>query len=96
MQIHYLCTNMSKLKTVSFSFNNRDFLVAIIPDIISNSNMRLLIGPHSMNTALFDDEIGYVSNEARYIDEQIYAYIDDEYFSLSHEQFLEKVLLYLD
>ena len=45
---------------------------------------------------LYDDEKGYISNEAKYHDEQIYAYIDDVYFSLSYEQFLKNVLLFLD
>ncbi len=96
MQIHYLCTIMAKLETVSFSFNGKEYLVAIIPDVISNSNEKLLIGPRSMNEVLFDDIKGYASNEAKYIDEQIYAFIDDEYFSLSFEGFLEKVQLFLD
>ena len=96
MQIHYLCTIMTKLETVSFVFNGKEFLVASIPDVIFNSDKRLLIGPHSMNVALYDDEKGYISNEAKYLDEQIYAYIDDVYFSLSYEQFLKNMLLYLD
>lgn len=87
---------MTKLETVSFVFNGKEFLVASIPDVFFNSDKRLLIGSHSMNVALYDDEKGYISNEARYLDEQIYAYIDDVYFSMDYEQFLKNVLMYLD
>ena len=87
---------MTKLETVSFVFNDKEYLVANIPDVIFNSDKRLLIGSHSMNVALYDDEKGYISNEARYLDEQIYAYIDDVYFSMDYEQFLKNVLMYLD
>ena len=34
--------------------------------------------------------------EAKKIDETIYAYIDDDYFNLSYEEFIEKVIKYLD
>lgn len=87
---------MTKLETISFIVSDKEFLVAIIPDVIANSNKKLLVGPHSLNDILFDNEKGYASNGAQFIDEQIYAYIEDEYFSLNKEQFLEKVQLYLD
>ena len=44
----------------------------------------------------YNDEVGYIDNEARIIDERIYAFIDDEYFNLSFESFIEKVKMYLD
>jgi len=96
VQIRYLCTIMRKIETIPFVFDGKEYLVASIPDFFSNSGERLLIGPHSMNTVLYNDVDGYVSNEAEAIDEQIYAYIDDEYFSLSFDEFREAVLLYLD
>lgn len=95
-QKQYFCTIMAKLDTVSFSFRGKDYLVASIPDIFLGGSKDVLIGPLSLNEALYDDDTGYVDERARYIDEQIYAYIDDDYLSLDIDIFLEKVQLYLD
>ena len=87
---------MARLDTISISFEGKDFSVAKIPNIFSDCNQRILIGPHSLNEALYNNDRGYVNGIACRIDEQIYAYLDDEFFSLSSERFLEKVKLYLD
>ena len=87
---------MMKLDTISYSFLNKEYRVAIIPDAIVQRNDRLLIGPHSLNLALYDDEGGYTSDEAKAIDEEIYAFVDDEFFSLGYEEFIKKVKKYLD
>ena len=39
---------------------------------------------------------GFQDGTAKEIDEQIYAYIDDEYFSLEDIEFLSKVKEFLD
>ena len=87
---------MAKLDTVLFSFHGKEYLVATIPDIFTGGNDGLMIGTQSLNVALYDDENGYIDEEARYIDEQIYAYIDDRDFSLTFEKFLDIVNSYLD
>ena len=87
---------MAKLDTVLFIFHGKEFLAATVPDVFTGCNERLLIGTHSLNVALYDEENGYIDEEARHIDEQIYAYIDDKYFSLTPKEFLEKIKLYLD
>jgi hypothetical protein len=38
----------------------------------------------------------YTSELARGIDECIYAFIDDDFFNLSEEEFIEKVKKHLD
>ena len=70
--------------------------MADIPDVITGSESRLLIGSHSLNVALYDDEKGYQDITAETIDEQIYAYLDDQYFSLGDNAFLSKVKDLLD
>lgn len=87
---------MTKLDTLSISFQSKEYLVAIIPDIISDGNHELFIGPQSLNNALYNDAIGYSDSAASDIDEKIYAYIEDDYFSLSFDDFLKKVNYYLD
>ena len=87
---------MAKLKTIVIKYKGTDYSVAAIPDIFTNSGQEILIGPHSLNDAVYNDDKGYEDNIAHNIDERIYAYIDDDYFSLNLEIFLEKVKLYLD
>lgn len=87
---------MTKLNTISISCGGKDFFAALVPNIFLDGNQSILIGPNSLNKAIYDENNGYVDETARRIDEQIYAYIDDDYFSLSLEGFLEKVKFYLD
>ncbi len=87
---------MNKIETISFSFKGKEYSVANIPDVITGANRNILIGPHSLNTALYDDDRGYENDEASRIDEQVYAYIEDEYFSFSYEDFLKRVKELLD
>ena len=87
---------MAKLNTISITYKGRDFIVAAIPDIFTNRCQDIYIGPNSLNDIVYDNDKGLVDDTARSIDEQIYAYIDDDYFSLNMEDFLQKVKLYLD
>ncbi len=84
------------VKISAFAYDGMEFLVADIPDVITGSESRLLIGSHSLNNALYDDEKGYRGSEAKAIDEQIYAYLDNTYFSLRENEFLSKVKELLD
>lgn len=84
------------LKINSIAYDGKEYLVAEIPDVITGSESRLLIGSHSLNTALYNDEKGYQDHTAEAIDELIYAYLDDQYFSLGNNRFLSKVKELLD
>ena len=84
------------VKVNTFAYNGKSYLVADIPDVITGSESRLLIGSHSLNIALYDDEKGYQDSMAEVIDEQIYAYLDDQYFLLEYSDFLSKVKELLD
>lgn len=87
---------MEKLDIVMVTYQDRDFRVAEIPDVITNEDRKLLIGSHSLHLALYKEETGYTSNKARIIDEQIYAYLDDSFFSFDYSDFINKVKEYLD
>lgn len=76
------------VKVNTFAYEGKEYLVAEIPDVITGSESILLIGPHSLNIALYDDEKGYQDCTAKAIDEQIYAYLDEQYFSLEDNVFL--------
>ena len=52
----------------------------------------LKIGPQSLNSTLYDDELGYDSDRARSIDEQIYAYVDDSLFKHSYDMFIAEIV----
>lgn len=84
------------VKINAIAYDGKEYLVADIPDVITGSASRLLIGSHSLNIALYDDEKGYKDNIAERIDEQIYAYLDDKLFSLDSNDFLSKVKELLD
>ena len=85
---------MVKVNTIAYE--GKEYLVADIPDVITGSKSRLLIGSHSLKNALYNDENGYQDNIAQDIDEQIYAYLDDQHFSLEEDDFLSKVYEFLD
>ena len=87
---------MASLDTILISYKDKEFLAAFIPDVFTGDNRKLLVGSHSLNVALYNDNKGYVDEEARDIDEQIYAFVDDEFFPLSLERFIEKVKTLLD
>ena len=74
---------MTSLDIITIPYKEKAFHAALIPDIFTGEDQKLLIGSHSLNVALYDDDKGYVNDDARKIDEQIYAFIDDEYLSLS-------------
>lgn len=84
------------IKVNTIVYDGKEYLVADIPDVITGSENRLLIGSHSLNNVLYNDEIGYQNGTAQEIDEQIYAYLDDEYFLLDDNEFLSKVKEFLD
>ena len=84
------------VKVYTIAYAGKEYLVADIPDVITDSDSRLLIGAHSLNIALYDDEKGYQNSTAERIDEKIYAYLDDQFFSLEDNDFMSKVKELLD
>lgn len=87
---------MASLETISISYNGKDYTAAVIPDVFTSGDQSLLIGSHSLGVALYDDDRGYVGDTAREIDEQIYAFVDDELFALRLEEFIERIKVLLD
>ena len=84
------------VKINTFVYDGKEYFIADVPDVISGSESRLLIGSQTLSTALYDDRKGYQNRIAEIIDEQIYAYLDEKYFSLEGNDFLSKVKELLD
>ena len=87
---------MANLGTISILYRGKEYSAAFIPNVFNTGNQTILIGSYSLNIALYNDDKGYVDEEAREIDEQIYAFIDDNFFSLSLEEFIENAKASLD
>ena len=87
---------MASLDTIVISYKGSDFPAVFIPDVFTGENRKLLIGSHSLNVALYDDSKGYVDEDAKEIDALFYAFVNDEYFSLTLEKFVENVRFLLD
>jgi len=87
---------MAKLNIFSIKYKGTDYRVTEVPDVFTHQESSLLIGSHALNSAVYDDEKGYPDVEARRIDEQIYAYAEDECFNLDYENFVKWVQRYLD
>lgn len=82
------------LETVNY--NGNSYTVAIIPDIFSGNTSMVTIGSERLNSVLYDDEYGYPDEDAKRIDEQIYAYVNDGFFKLNESAFIAKVKEFLD
>lgn len=87
---------MASLDTISISYRGKEYSTAVIPNVFTSDNQTILIGSRSLNAAIYDDDRGYVDEEAREIDEQVYAFIDDDFFSLCLEKFIDNVMVLLD
>ena len=87
---------MASLETISIAYNGKDYTAAVIPDVFMSGNQCIIIGSHSLGVALYDDDRGYYDDTARVIDEQIYAFADDELFALRLEEFIERIKVLLD
>ena len=88
---------MSRLDITAIEYRGKTYPVTSVPDLFTHDeDSWLLIGSHSLNLALFDDEHGYADEQARYIDEQIYGFVDDDSFQCDYETFVKRVAASLD
>ena len=51
------------------------------------AGMDVLIGSGSLDMELIDEDGGYRSEHARFVDEKFYGYVEDKYFTLSDSDF---------
>ena len=53
---------MASLDTISISYRGKEYSAAIIPNVFTSDNQTILIGSHSLNVAIHDDDKGYVDD----------------------------------
>ena len=88
---------MKSLDLFTITYKQKEYPAAEIPNIfIDKTDEKIIIAAHSLNLELFSDENGYTDSEAKYIDEQIYAFIDDDFFKLKYYAFIRKARALLD
>ena len=87
---------MSKLDITPITYKGKEYPSATIDNVLGGDEEKITIAAHSLNDALMTEDGAYVDELARGIDECIYAYVDDDFFNLSEEKFIEKVKEYLD
>lgn len=80
----------------SINYKGVNYIVVTIPNVFYDSDEPLILGSESLNKALYDNNNGYQDKEAIWIDESIYAYMDDKYFNLNEASFIEKAKSFLD
>lgn len=81
----------------TYNYRGTDYLIAEIPDVFTHQDGKsILIGPQSLNTILYNGENGYTDEKAMYVDEQIYAFVDDTFFQLPIDQFIDGIKRLLD
>ena len=86
---------MSKLDITPITYKGKEYPSATIDNVLGGGEEKITIAASSLNEALMPDG-AYADETARGIDETIYSFIDDNYFNLSEEEFIEKVKEYLD
>lgn len=87
---------MARLDIITYKYDGKIFQVTKIPDVFTHTGKPLHIGSHSLSSAIYNDETGYPDEKAQRIDEQIYAYVDDEWFRYDFDSFICNVLDCLD
>ena len=73
----------------TFKYKGRNYPIAIIPDEEIKMERKNCF-------ALYNEEEGYPDKEAEYLDEQIYAFMDEDYFNLSLDDFISVTKRYID
>ena len=86
--VHGMLSYCAMVEVYALEYRDKEYLVADIPDVFTDSKGRVLIGSRTLNDAIFNDKKGYPDKTAEMIDEQIYAYLDDSFFSLKEKEFI--------
>lgn len=88
---------MQESHLYTYNYCGKDYLIAEIPDVFTHQDGKfILIGPQSLNKVLYNDEDGYTDKKALRVDEQIYAFVDDTFFKLPLDQFIDRIKRLLD
>ncbi|MBR4803049.1 MAG: hypothetical protein IK032_00240 [Bacteroidales bacterium] len=84
---------MSKLETFEIEYKGNKYLATEVENIFDpESNDTIILASSRLNDVLVDKNGKFVDHEAEFVDEQIYAFVDDKYFSFTKEEFIERII----
>ncbi|MDD3772400.1 MAG: hypothetical protein RBT46_08180 [Weeksellaceae bacterium] len=69
-------------------YNNQAFLSKMVYSEIYGE---VLLASEKLNASLLDDKGAYINKEAEIIDEQIFYFVPDNYFSLNEKVLIKKI-----
>ena len=84
---------MSKLETFEIEYKGNKYLATEVENIFDpDSDDTIVLASSRLNDVLVDKNGKFVDHEAEFVDERIFAFVDDKYFDLSKEEFLERII----
>ncbi len=84
---------MSKLETFEMEYKGRKYLATEVENIFDPDSCEenVIFASTRLSDELIDEHGDYRDDSAESVDNDIYAYVDDEYFSLSKEEFIKYI-----
>ena len=84
---------MSKLETFEIEYKGNKYLATEVENVFEpGSDDTIILASSRLNDALVDKNGKFVDHEAEFVDERIFAFVDDKYFSFSREEFMQRII----
>ena len=84
---------MSKLETFEIEYKGNKYLATEVENVFDpESNDTIILASSRLNDVLVDQNGKFVDHEAEFVDERIFAFVGDEYFSFTKEEFMERII----
>ena len=84
---------MSKLETFEIEYKGNKYLATEVENVFEpGSEDTIILASSRLNDALVDKNGKFVDHEAEFVDERIFAFVGDEYFSFSKEEFMQRII----
>lgn len=84
---------MSKLETFEIDYKGNKYLATEVENVFEpGSEDTIILASSRLNDALVDKNGKFVDHEAEFVDERIFAFVGDEYFSFSKEEFMQRII----
>lgn len=87
---------MTNLRLIPIVYRSKKYYAVEIPDVFMGTEDKILISTRSLCDALYNETYGYADETACYIDEQIYAYVEEDLFQLPMSEFINRLREVLD
>ncbi len=84
---------MSQLQTFEIEYKGQKYLATEVENVFEpDSDDTIILASSRLNDALVDKNGKFVDHEAEFVDERIFAFVDDNYFSFSKEEFIQRII----